>query len=234
MDEDHGKTDIARAIPDELARRLGDDIIFNRLLPETRLTEEQVAATYGVSRSPVREAVRLLERDGLVRRSARRGFWVAPVSLTDFDEIYTCRIALEAIAAGSAACSPEASQAQAHFADLLARLRTAEACGDARSFFDADVEGSELIYKLAANATLRRLLASLEKQALRYRFFAYAQSPEVIRLSVDGTAAIYDRICAGDAAQARSLTVELIEGIWQKMRPIIGQSFQAQLLQGTA
>jgi len=69
---------------------------------------------------------------------------------------------------------------------------------------------------------------------LRYRFFAYAQSPEVIRLSVDGTAAIYDRICAGDAAQARSLTVELIEGIWQKMRPIIGQSFQAQLLQGTA
>jgi len=227
MDEEHRQSGIARAIPDELARRLGEDIIFNRLQPETRLTEEQVAATYGVSRSPVREAVRLLERDGLVRRSARRGFWVAPVSLTDFDEIYTCRIALEAIAAESAARSACASQAQAHFADLLARLRAAQASGDARSFFDADVEGSELIYKLAANATLRRLLGSLEKQALRYRFFAYARSPEVILLSVEGTAEIYDRICAGDAERARSLTAELIEGIWQKMRPIIGHSFQA-------
>jgi len=227
MDEASGQGDIARAIPDELARRLGEDIIFNRLPPDTRLTEEQVAATYGVSRSPVREAVRLLERDGLVRRSARRGFWVAPVSLTDFDEIYTCRIALEAIAAESAARSPRAPATQSHFNDLLGRLRSAQACGDARSFFDADVEGSELIYRLAANATLRRLLESLEKQALRYRFFAYAQSPEVIRLSVDGTAAIYDRICAGDAERARSLTAELIEGIWQKMRTIIGQSFEA-------
>jgi DNA-binding GntR family transcriptional regulator len=227
MDEGNQQGDIARAIPDELAKRLGEDIIFNRLQPETRLTEEQVAATYGVSRSPVREAVRLLERDGLVRRSARRGFWVAPVSLTDFDEIYTCRIALEAIAAEAAARSPDAPAAEAQFADLLGRLLAAEARGDARGFFVADVEGSELIYKLAANVTLRRLLASLEKQALRYRFFAYAQNPAVIRLSVEGTAAIYNRICAGDAARARSLTAELIENIWQKMRTIIGQSFRA-------
>jgi DNA-binding GntR family transcriptional regulator len=227
MDDGHGQGDIARAIPDELARRLGEDIIFNRLPPETRLTEEQVAATYGVSRSPVREAVRLLEHDGLVRRSARRGFWVAPVSLNDFDEIYTCRIALEAIAAEAAARSPAARAAEVPFADLLGRLRAAEACGDVRSFFDADVEGSEVIYRLAANVTLRRLLGSLEKQALRYRFFAYAQSPAVIRLSVDGTAVIFDRICAGDAERARSLTAKLIEDIWQKMRPVIGQSIRA-------
>ncbi len=226
MDDVH-QGNIARAIPDELARRLGEDIIFNRLPPETRLTEEQVAATYGVSRSPVREAVRLLEREGLVRRSARRGFWVAPVSLTDFDEIYTCRIALEAIAAESAARSPHAPAARAPFADLLGRLRAAEASGDARGFFDADVEGSELIYKLAANATLRRLLASLERQALRYRFFAYAESPEVIRLSVEGTATIYESICAGDADRARKLTADLIDSIWHKMRAIIGQSFRA-------
>jgi DNA-binding GntR family transcriptional regulator len=227
MDEGDDRIEIVRAIPDEVARRLGEDIILNRLPPETRLTEEQVALTYGVSRSPVREAIRLLEHDGLVRRSARRGFWVAPVSLTDFDEIYSCRIALEAIAAASAAGSEKAAEARPQFDALLVRLRSAQSCGDARGFFDADVEGSELIYRLAANATLRRLLASLEKQALRYRFFAYAQSPEVIRLSVDGTATIYDRICAGDAEGARRLTAELIDGIWRKMRPIIQKSFKA-------
>jgi DNA-binding GntR family transcriptional regulator len=227
MEDGASQIDVARAIPDEVARRLGEDIIFNRLLPATRLTEDQVAATYGVSRSPVREALRLLEHDGLVKRSARRGIWVAPMSLTDFDEIYTCRTSLEAIAAESAARSVDSAAARPRFDELLVRLSAAQARGDARGFFDADVEGSDLIYKLAANVTLRRLLASLEKQALRYRYFAYEQSPEVIRLSAEGTSAIYDRICAGDTEGARRLTASLIRGIWQEMRPIIRQSFEA-------
>ena len=225
MDHQTGLPGVGRAIPDEVARLLGEDIIFSRLAPQTRVTEEQVAIMYGVSRSPVREAIRLLEHDGLVRRSARRGIWVAPLSLTDFDEIYLCRAALEAIAAETAARSPGAPGAALQFDALLARLRAAQARGDTRGFFDADVEGSEIIYRLAANATLRRLLTSLEKQALRYRFFAYAQSPEVIRLSVDATATIYGLISAGNAEGARNLTNTLIRDIWQTMRPIISQSF---------
>lgn len=211
----------ANPIPEHIARLLGQEIISSRLAPSTRLTEEEVAASYGVSRSPVREALRLLERDGLVRRSARRGIWVAPLSLADFDEVYSCRVALEGVAAEGAAKSPDAAASREHFNRLLRRLRAAQFAGDSTALFEADVEGSDLIYSLAANLTLRRLLGTLEKQALRYRYFAYAQSPKIVQLSVETTAQIYDLICQGEAEPARELTEGLIRDIWRAIRPIV-------------
>lgn len=215
---------LVEAIPEGVARRLEDEIIFGRLEPLTRLTEEEVALRYGVSRSPVREALRLLERDGLVNRAARRGIWVAPLSLRDFDEVYTCRIPLESIAAAQAACSGDAARKQ-RCAALLSELKEAHAAGDPRRFFLADVQGSKLIYELADNATLRRLLASLDKQALRYRFFAYARNADMVGLSAEGTERIFGCILAGEAERARALTEELIGGIWTTMRPLIAASF---------
>lgn len=64
---------LSRVIPEELTEILQGEIIHGRLTPETRLTEEEIALRYGVSRSPVREALRILEADGLVVRAARRG-----------------------------------------------------------------------------------------------------------------------------------------------------------------
>ena len=215
---------LTEAIPEGVARRLEDEIISGRLEPLTRLTEEEVALRYGVSRSPVREALRLLERDGLVNRAARRGIWVAPMSLRDFDEVYTCRIPLEGIAASQAARSTDAVR-KYRYAGLLSQLKEAREAGDPRRFFLVDVQGSKLNYELAGNATLRRLLASLDKQALRYRFFAYARNADVLGLSADGTERIYGCIVAGEVERARELTEELISGIWETIRPLIADSF---------
>ena len=96
---------LSRVIPEELTEILQAEIIHGRLTPESRLTEEEIALRYGVSRSPVREALRNLEGEGLVVRAARRGIWVAPLSLHDLDEIYACRISLEGLAAEQAAAS---------------------------------------------------------------------------------------------------------------------------------
>ena len=189
----------------------------------TRLTEEEIALRYGVSRSPVREALRLLERDGLVSRAARRGIWVAPMALRDFDEVYTCRIPLEGIAASAAASRPPALKAR--YDGLLPDLKRAFAAGDARAFFLVDVQGSKLTYELADNATLSRLLASLEKQALRYRFLAYAREPGIIAMSARGTEEIWACIKAGRGAEARGLTESLIRDIWRAMRPVIAGLF---------
>ncbi|MBB2206382.1 GntR family transcriptional regulator [Gluconacetobacter takamatsuzukensis] len=222
-------TEIGTSIPENLARLIGADITFGRLAAWTRLTEEQVANTYNVSRSPVREAIRLLERDGLIARSSRRGIWVAPLSLKDFDGVYACRIALEALAAEQAARSPHAASTRPAFDRLLTRLRTTLANGDTVGFFEADVEGSEIIYDLADNPTLRRLLLSLEKQALRYRYFAYQHSAEVTALSVNATRDIYARICEGDHARARALTETLIKDIWQSTREVLADFFSEKM-----
>src|SRR5437764_9486653 len=90
-------------VPKRVAEALGADIIFGRIAPESRVIEEEIAERFGVSRSPVRESIRLLERDGLVVRAERRGARVSPLSRRDLDEVYTCRLALEGIAAAEAA-----------------------------------------------------------------------------------------------------------------------------------
>ncbi|MCB8882080.1 GntR family transcriptional regulator [Acidisoma cellulosilytica] len=218
-------TIIGRAIPEHVAQLLTNEIIFGRLAPNARLTEEEVAATYGVSRSPVREGLRLLERDGLVRRSARKGIWVSPLSLRDFDEVYQIRVGLEALAAEGAAQSDAAAAAKLALVSILDRLKTAEDQSDIPALFRADVEASDLIYKLSGNATLQRLLLSLEKQALRYRFFTYSESTKAVKMSLGGSRKIFACIYGGKAKEAHDLTAALIGDIWLTMRPVIAAAF---------
>jgi DNA-binding GntR family transcriptional regulator len=211
---------LSLVIPEELALLLREQIVYGRLVPMTRLTEDELAKAYGVSRSPVREALRILERDGLVLKEPRRGIWVAPMTLSDFDEVYACRIPLEALAAAEAARSTDEAL-KGELPAILRTMRAAHLDGDVQSFFDADVRGSVIIYRLCGNATLCRLLASLEKQALRYRYFAYARETDIVRLSVEGTATIYDAILASDAAHAKAETEGLIGTIWREIRLVV-------------
>ena len=94
-------------IPDvlakELARFLQDQIVFGDIAPGMRFIEEDIVRRYNVSRSPVREAFRLLEQDGLLVRDRRRGVRVGMLSVRDLDEIYACRTPLEGMAAETAA-----------------------------------------------------------------------------------------------------------------------------------
>lgn len=215
---------LSRVIPEELADILQGEIIHGRLTPETRLTEEEIAIRYGVSRSPVREALRILESEGLVVRAARRGIWVSPLSLGDLDEIYACRISLEGLAAEQAARS-EDLRLKERLLLLLPAMRAAAERQDVEGFFARDVEGSEIIYRLATNATLNRLLRGLNKQALRYRYFAYSKRESTVSLSMEGTDRILKAIASGQAAEARQMTEQLIEGIWREMRPVLQESF---------
>jgi DNA-binding GntR family transcriptional regulator len=215
---------LSSVIPEEISALLQEEIILGRLPGSTRLTEEMVAQRYGVSRSPAREALRLLERDGLVLRAARKGIWVTPMSVKDFDEVYSCRVALEGVAAEQAARSP-ATGRKAELRRTLDKMQNAHQRGDVEEFFAQDVHGSDIIYDLAGNQTLNRLLVGLNKQALRYRYFAYARKTEVMALSFQGTGEIFDAIVDGKAKRAKSLTETLIEDIWQTMRATISDAF---------
>lgn len=215
---------LSRVIPEELTEILQVEIIHGRLTPESRLTEEEIALRYGVSRSPVREALRNLEGEGLVVRAARRGIWVAPLSLHDLDEIYACRISLEGLAAEQAAASDNL-RLKERLLQLLPAMRSAAERQDVEEFFAKDVEGSEIIYRLANNSTLNRLLRGLNKQALRYRYFAYTKRASTVSLSMAGTDRILKAIASGQARDARQMTEQLIEGIWREMRPVLQESF---------
>lgn len=215
---------LSSGITDNLVAVLEEAIVFLELAPNERLTEEEVAERYGVSRSPVRDAMRSLEREGLVLREARKGIWVTPMSLRDFDEIYRCRIALEAIAAEQAARSTNTKLKQQLWL-VLDEMKRAREAGDARRFFAHDVRGSELIYEIADDQTLRRLLKGLEKQALRYRYHLYRRNQSVVDLSLDDTAHIFEAITEGDADKSFKLQRDLIDRIWRETRDEIRAEF---------
>lgn len=215
---------LSAGITDNLVAVLEEAIVFLELAPNERLTEEEVAERYNVSRSPVRDALRYLEREGLVLREARKGIWVTPMSLRDFDEIYRCRIALEAIAAQQAAQSTNVELKKQLWL-VLEDMRKAREAGDARLFFAHDVRGSQLIYEIADNSTLRRLLKGLEKQALRYRYHLYRRNQSVVDLSLDDSSRVFKAISDGDAEGSFTLQSDLIERIWRETRDAIGQEF---------
>lgn len=74
-------------------------MIFNGTFkPGERINETQLAKSFGVSRSPIREAMRLLEKDGLLKADDRNGFSITSLTAKDVDEIYKIRIPLEQLA----------------------------------------------------------------------------------------------------------------------------------------
>ncbi|MFN0163103.1 MAG: GntR family transcriptional regulator [Burkholderiales bacterium] len=204
----------------ELARFLQSEIVFCEIAPGARLTEEDISARYGLSRSPVREAFRLLAADGLVVLSARRGIRVTPVGRRDLAEVQGCRIELEGLAAYQAAMHAGAADL-AELQAIVENMAQALAGGDVRGYFTQNVAFTTRIHVASGNLTLMRLLDGIGKQALRYRYIAYQKVPELMRVSLPGNRRILAAIRAHDAPRARDITATLIRNSWAAIEPHI-------------
>lgn len=92
-----GKVEIPSMV-EAIVQRLRALIVSGDVRPGDRLVEERLTDMFGVSRPPLREALRILQRDGLVQSLPRRGYIVAPITPEDVREIYSLRFALERLA----------------------------------------------------------------------------------------------------------------------------------------
>ncbi|BBK33146.1 hypothetical protein STHU_37800 [Allostella humosa] len=196
-------------IATEIARVLSDRIVFLELAPGTRILEEEVGASFGVSRSPIREAFRMLEGDGLVIRAARRGVSITPMSRRDLDEVYACRVGLEGLAAAEAARRID-DEGRALVERLLAGLQAAFTADDVPTFFQHNVAFTRAIHALSQNQTLIRIVAGIEKQALRYRYLAHLQSREMLAMTLEGHGGVAEAVLAGKADLARRRASQLM------------------------
>ena len=211
---------LPEGLPQELARGLEDAIVFRDLMPGARLVEEEIAARFAISRSPVREAIRILETRGLVLREARRGSRVTDLSPRDLNEVYACRVELEGLAAAEAAGARSPADLD-HLDERLEALTAARAGGDPRGFLRASMALSRAVHEASHNRTLIRLLSTLEPQAMRYRFVAYARAEALMDASLDGNRAVAASIRAGDREAASAATAHMIRNAWT----IIGRVF---------
>jgi DNA-binding GntR family transcriptional regulator len=155
-------------------RRLRDAILHGELEAGAEISQVKLAEDFGVSRGPVREALRLLEREGLIQAELNRRVRVAPFTPDDLEELYALRIVNEAF--GIRATVPHLTEAD------LADLR--EDLGRMEALAGADVATWEIVHRhfhhtLVAYAGTRvvRLTQQLSDHAERYRLVYVAQDP---------------------------------------------------------
>src|SRR5258708_6042571 len=129
-----------------MVQAIADDIVHGRFLPGTALDETALAAAYGVSRTPTREALRQLEAIGLVKGRARRGALVTDVTEQQLDDMFAVMAELEALCARWSALQMTAAERrtlQAIHDDSAAFV----AAGDRASYIEANSRFHEAIYK---------------------------------------------------------------------------------------
>ncbi len=156
-----------RTFPEQIADDLGGAIVSGRYADGERLVEQELAETFGVSRGPVREALRLLERRGLVEIQPRRGAYVRAISLDALADLFNVRIALSAFAAEAMAMNPAPN-----WLDTLRRrveeLETGAAApnADAIAFARVATRAVATIVKGSGNAQMLNLMTNLSDQTV--------------------------------------------------------------------
>jgi DNA-binding GntR family transcriptional regulator len=155
------------SLPEQIAERIGNDIILGRYEPGARIQEQEVADGFQVSRGPVREALRILERDGLIQINARRGAQVTELTIAQLNEIFDPRIELNGLSARRAAERQDAA-AIARFKTAVDRLSAMAAADDHDGYLLASYAANRAMCEASGNPFLNRLVFLLAHQTLRY------------------------------------------------------------------
>ncbi|MDP1717102.1 MAG: GntR family transcriptional regulator, partial [Burkholderiales bacterium] len=160
---------LTQSLPEQIAARLSERIVGGTYAPGQRIMEQAVAAEFAVSRGPVREALRLLEKDGLVTILPRRGAQVTNLSIAEVREIFDIRAMLNGLRDRLIAEDPDRLRVlpllEAEVA-TLARLSRAPGAGD--DYVEAVSRLNRILASATSSRRLRDMLGSLGLQTLRY------------------------------------------------------------------
>ena len=151
-----------RALYEDVADRLREEIFNKNLSPGSWLDEQSLAVQFGISRTPMREAIKVLASEGLVTIKMRRGAYVTEVNRNDLEQIFTILSLLEGQAAKEAAI--KASENELNLLDHLHhRLEKAAADRDIEQFFEINGKFHDLIQEIAGNHWMNGVIADLRK-----------------------------------------------------------------------
>ncbi len=153
---------------DVVFNTLRQEIIHGELKPGERLLEIPLAEKLGVSRTPIREAIRKLELEGLVVMLPRRGATVAGITSKNLRDVLEIRRALEELAIGLA-CERMTDEQLSQLDELGEKIKANIEVLDASDIADMDEAFHTLIYESTNNPRLVSILANLREQMYRYR-----------------------------------------------------------------
>lgn len=198
---------VSRApLRDEVRRALLEALLRGDPPPGAAISEPALAADLGISRTPLRETLIGLAREGIVLSEPGRGFRVAPLTRREVEEIYPLIWTLEGLALGTAA--PPGTGKLRELERLNRELREAE--GDAAAALEGDRRWHHALLGDCGNQLLLETVAALKNRAFRYEY-AYMRGSGRVITSVSQHEAIVEALRRGDRAGA----IALLEGNWR-------------------
>jgi DNA-binding GntR family transcriptional regulator len=190
-------------LPAKAVDALRQMILDGELPPGTRLSERALGERLGVSRTPLREALRMLASEGLVRHEPNRGAVVAPLDRADIEATFELLAALEGLAGELAAQRIDAAQL-AEIKALHFEMRAHHARGDRAAYFRANQDIHRHIAAAAANPVLVETFERLNARVKRVRYAANL-TPERWAKAVEEHERMIAALDARDGAALRAI-----------------------------
>jgi DNA-binding GntR family transcriptional regulator len=174
-----------KTLSQSIAQYLEKEIIEGKLSAGTRLLPDELSSRLNVSKSPIREALLCLERDGLVLNKARVGFFVADIKVQDIEEIYPIRAALYGLALKNIIEKGFETDFISNLEQMLEEMEQFVQKDDVKGYFYTNLRFYDYILDYCPNRRVSRMLDLLGKQVLRFRFTSMSK-PGHIQRSLEG------------------------------------------------
>ena len=177
--------------------------------------EIQLAEELGVSRTPVREAIRKLELEGYVIMLPRRGTYVANLSIKDINEVFEIRTALDALATGLAA-ERITDEDLEQLERLLVQIGEYIEQNDMEKIVETDTQFHDILYRASRNDRLVGIINNLREQLTRFRSISMSY-PGRLKKTLEEHRRMVEAIAQGDVELAQRLAVEHMENSEQTL-----------------
>lgn len=159
----HNESDLARS--QQIANSLKEEILSGKFPPGVRIRQEDIAEQFGASRSPVREALRILEAEGLINLVAHTGAWISHLSLAECEEMYQIRERVEPLLLRLSI----PAMTDSVIAELTDLVNQMEATNDVETFLKLDRQFHLLSYSKAETALVGDMVNRLWNTTQHYR-----------------------------------------------------------------
>lgn len=208
------------SLAEQAYRRLEEMIVTLQLPPNLLLSEEELGRQLGIGRTPVREAVKRLAHDGLVKVVPRRGLQVTEIDVERELMLLEVRRELERLVARRAALHATGDQ-RALFRDYATTMERAAEAGDEATYVRIDKAFNDLIIEAAQNPIAAQALAPLHSLSRRFWYSHYLYARERMPLGGKHHAAVMRAVVSGDADAAAAAVDRLMDFVEELTRSML-------------
>ncbi|WP_028605139.1 GntR family transcriptional regulator [Ottowia thiooxydans] len=198
-----------RTLPEQIAERLYESIVSERVQPGERLREDALATSFNVSRGPIREALRILENDGVIQMLPNRGAYVSKLSVEEVNSVFEVRILL-----AGAMIRGLANASKAVLSDFEKRVQKLEGLANepgeqADTYAACSVDLSLTLAESCGNPVLAQFMGSLARRSWRYTKLSL-RTVERRQSSATNWRQIYNYVKKGEVQEAGEIMQRLV------------------------